>query len=269
MPLESNPTKTLLTQANSTAREWNAASQVANARLAEPVNAATNTETEEEDILHASIKAGSVAQIVVAAIAVIGLIYLLKIVLVTILSAMLLAFAMEPLVKQLHRIRVPRAMGALLAVLLMVALAVSLIHFFYSRAVDFATELPKYSGKIHSAIAGFRAQTEKIEESAGSVIASPKPAKQPIAVEIHQSTGLSSIISAGSGTLGDALLAVSFVPFLVYFMLTWKDHVHSNTVRLFPKEHRLVAHRTVARISEMIRRFIAGSFALGPGQCRD
>jgi predicted PurR-regulated permease PerM len=154
-------------------------------------------------------------------------------------------------------------LGALLAVLLIAALAVSLIHFFYSRAVDFATELPKYSGKIHSAVAGFRAQTEKIEESAGSVIASPKLAKQPIAVEIHQSTGLSSIISAGSGTLGDVVLAVSFVPFLVYFMLTWKDHVHFNTVRLFPKEHRLVAHRTVARISDMIRRFIAGSFALG------
>jgi hypothetical protein len=38
-------------------------------------------------------KAGSVAQIVVAAIAVVGLIYVLKIVLVTVLSAMLLAFA--------------------------------------------------------------------------------------------------------------------------------------------------------------------------------
>src|SRR5580692_5976109 len=107
MPLESNPTKTLLTQANSATREWNAASQVASARLAEPGHAATNAD--EEDILHASIKAGSVAQIVVAAIAVIGLIYLLKIVLVTVLSAMLLAFAMEPLVKQLQRIRVPRA----------------------------------------------------------------------------------------------------------------------------------------------------------------
>jgi len=261
MPLESNSTKTLLTQTDSATHDWNAASQVARARLAEPGRAATNTE--EVEILHASIKAGSVAQIVVAAIAVIGLIYLLKIVLVTVLSAMLLAFAMEPLVNQLHRIRVPRALGALLAVSLMVALAVSLIHFFYSRAVDFATELPKYSVKIHSAIAGFRAQTEKIEESAGSVIASPKLAKPPIAVEIHQSTGLSSIISAGSGTAGDVLLAVSFVPFLVYFMLTWKDHVHSNTVRLFPKEHRLVAHRTVARISEMIRRFIAGSLALG------
>ncbi|HXM61713.1 MAG TPA: AI-2E family transporter [Terriglobales bacterium] len=262
MAHESSPLKAPPTQPNSPSHQWTAATQVTSVRLGEGQRATANMD-EEEEILHASIKAGSVAQIVVAVIAVVGLIYVLKIVLVTILSAMLLAFAVEPLVKQLHRGHVPRALGALLTVLLMVALAIGMIHFFYSRAVDFATELPKYSGKIHSAIAGFRAQTEKIEESAGSVIASPRLDKHPIAVEIHESPGLSRIISAGSGTLGDVLLAISFVPFLVYFMLTWKDHAHANTVRLFPKEHRLAAHRTVARISEMIRRFIAGSFALG------
>src|SRR5438445_13469858 len=42
---------------------------------------------EEAEVLHASIKAGSVAQIVVAVIAVVGLIYLLKLVMVTTLSA--------------------------------------------------------------------------------------------------------------------------------------------------------------------------------------
>ena len=38
---------------------------------------------EEAEILHASIRAGSVAQIVVAGIAVIGLLYLLKVVMAT------------------------------------------------------------------------------------------------------------------------------------------------------------------------------------------
>ena len=209
------------------------------------------------------MKAGSVAQIVVAAIATVGLIYLLKVVLVTVLTAMLLAFALEPLVHQLQRIRIPRPVGALLAVLLLIAVAAGATHFFYSRAVDFATELPKYSSKIRGTISGLRAQTSKIEESTKSVIASPKLEKRPLPVEIQESPGLSNILSAGSGTLGDLLLAISFVPFLVYFMLTWKDHVHANTVHLFPKEHRLVAHRTVARISEMIRSFIAGNLIIG------
>ena len=71
------------------------------------------------------------------------------------------------------------------------------------------------------------------------------------------------MISAGGGTLGEVLLAMTFAPFLVYFMLTWKDHAHSATVRLFPKEHRLIAHRTVGRISAMIRSFIAGNVLIG------
>jgi hypothetical protein len=78
---------------------------------------------EEAEILHVSVKAGSVAQVVVAAIAVLGLIYLLKLVLVTTLSAALLAFILEPLVGRLTRIGIPRAIAALAAVVLMVTVA--------------------------------------------------------------------------------------------------------------------------------------------------
>ncbi len=219
--------------------------------------------SENAEVLQASIRAGSVAQIVVAVIALIGLTYLLKVVLVTTLASLLLAFVLEPLVGGLSRIRVPRALGALLAVLLMVGLAVGLTFFFYGRAVDFATQLPKYSGKIRSTLAILREQTTQIEESTRSVIASPRVGKTPLAVEVQEAPGLSRVISAGGGTLGEVLLAISFAPFLVYFMLTWKDHAHSTTVRLFPKEHRLVAHRTVGRISTMIRGFIAGNVLIG------
>ena len=218
---------------------------------------------DDAEILQTSIKAGSVAQIVVAVIAVIGLVYLLKLVLVTTLSSVLLAFVLEPIVSRLARIGIPRAVGALLAVALMVGLTGGLTYFFYSRAVDFATQLPKYSGKIRSSLADLRAQTSKIEESTRSVIASPNMGKPPMAVEIREAPGLSRLISAGSGTLGEVLLAIGFIPFLVYFMLTWKDHAHSSTVRLFPKEHRLVAHRTVGRISMMIRSFIVGNVLVG------
>ena len=45
----------------------------------------------EEEILQSSIRAGSIAQVVVAAVAVIGLIYLLKLVMITTLTGILLA----------------------------------------------------------------------------------------------------------------------------------------------------------------------------------
>jgi predicted PurR-regulated permease PerM len=219
--------------------------------------------SEEAEVLQASIRAGSVAQIVVAVIAVIGLIYLFKLVLVTTLASLLLAFVLEPLVGGLVRLRVPRPAGALFAVILMVCLAGGLTYFFFGRAVDFATQLPKYSGKVRSTLASLQTQTSQIEESARSVIASPRTGKAPLAVEVQEAPGLSRVLSAGGGTLGDVFLATTFVPFLVYFMLTWKDHAHSTTVRLFAKEHRLAAHRTVGRISAMIRSFIVGNVLVG------
>jgi predicted PurR-regulated permease PerM len=218
---------------------------------------------EEAEILHASVKAGSVAQVVVAAIAVLGLIYLLKLVLVTTLSAMLLAFILEPLVCRLTRIGIPRGIAALCAVVLIVTLAAGLTYFFYNRGVDFATQLPKYSGKIRVVLGNLRAQTNKIEESTRNVIASPKDGRQPVPVQVQEAPGLSHIVSESVSTLGEVVLAISFVPFLVYFMLTWKDHVHIMTVRLFPKEHRIAAHRTVARITGMIRSFITVNLSVG------
>ena len=230
---------------------------------AQPADIPVMEPTDDAEVLQASIKAGSVAQIVVAVIAVIGLIYLLKLVLVTTFASLLLAFILEPLVSGLCRIRVPRAAGALFAVVLLVALAGGLTSFFYGRAVDFARQLPKYSGKIRSTLADLREQTHQIEESTRSVIAPPRVGKAPLAVEVQEAPGLSRVISESGGTLAEVLLAITFVPFLVYFMLTWKDHAHSTTVKLFPKEHRLAAHRTVGRISEMIRSFIVGNVLVG------
>lgn len=218
---------------------------------------------EEVEVLQSSIRLGSLAQIVVAVIAFLGLIYILKLVMVTTLSSLLLAFVLEPLVIQLRRLRVPRSVSALVAVTLLIAVSLGLTYFFYSRAVDFATQLPRYSGRIRESLSQLRKQTSKLEESTQTVMGGPNDGKKPVQVEIHESPGIKNMIANGSGALGDALLGLTFAPFLIYFMLTWKDHAHASTVRLFPKEHRLAAHRTIGKISEMVRSYIVGNFFVG------
>ena len=218
---------------------------------------------EEVEVLQSSIRLGSLAQIVVAVIAFLGLIYILKLVMVTTLSSLLLAFVLEPLVIQLRRLRVPRSVSALVAVTLLIAVSLGLTYFFYSRAVDFATQLPRYSGRIRESLSQLRKQTSKLEESTQTVMGAPNDGKKPVQVEIHESAGIKNMIANGSGALGDALLGLTFAPFLIYFMLTWKDHAHASTVRLFPKEHRLAAHRTIGKISEMVRSYIVGNFFVG------
>jgi len=118
-------------------------------RLTAPTRLARLRAMPNAKLLPRRLSAGSLPCL----IAVIGLVYLLKLVLMTALFSILLAFVLEPLVARLSRIGIPRAAGALFAVVLMVGLAGGLTYFFYSRAVDFATQLPEYSGKTRSELA--------------------------------------------------------------------------------------------------------------------
>jgi predicted PurR-regulated permease PerM len=231
-------------------------------RVLEPTVTAEQT-AEEVQVLHASIKAGTIAQIVLAVIATIGLIYLLKLVLVTTLVSMLLAYMLEPLVAWLVLLRIPRWLGALIAVLLALALAGGLSFFSYQRAAEFADQLPHYSTRLQDSLRNIRSREIQIENHARSVVDPPSAGKQPIAVKVEQPHGLARLISENSSSIFEVLLTIGFVPFLVYFMLVSKDHSHVATVRLFPKEHRMLAHRTVGTISTMIRSYIVANVVVG------
>ena len=45
----------------------------------------------------------------------------------------------------------------------------------------------------------------------------------------------------------------SFIPFLVYFMLSWRDHINRSFLQLFHGEARGVAARSLEGIAEMER----------------
>ena len=56
---------------------------------------------------------------------------------------------------------------------------------------------------------------------------------------------------------------VSFIPFLVYFMLSWRDHINRSFLQFFHGEDRLVAARSLQGIADMVRAFVVGNFLLG------
>jgi predicted PurR-regulated permease PerM len=218
---------------------------------------------EEADVLRGSLKVGSVAQVVVAIIATVALLYLLKFVMITVLVALLLAFILDPFVQLQSRIAIPRAVGAFVAVVLAAVLIAGLGYFLYARLGDFAAELPRYSEHIKRIIRPIQEPLRKLETGAGSIDSPPPDGREAVPVTVREAPTLSRLVAAKGGAIGEVLLGVSFIPFLVYFMLTWKEHAHSATVRLFPEEHRTAAYRTVARISAMIRTFIVGNLTIG------
>ena len=76
------------------------------------------------------------AQTIVAVAVILVLCYVAKLVLITLLVSILLAFLLEPLVEGLRRIHVPRSVGSFLAVLALLTVLYGLTYLFYNRAAD-------------------------------------------------------------------------------------------------------------------------------------
>jgi len=178
-----------------------------------------------------------------------------ELVLAVMLISVLVAFILAPVVDLLQFFRLPRGVAAFVAVLLVVAGIGGIFYFSYSQAAIFAHELPKYAGQVREEVLRFRTSAENFEGL------NAEPEKD--VVKVRPATNWTDILTRGFGSVGTAILAATFVPFLAYFMLTWQEHVRSATVMLFPLENRHTAYVTLGLISAMIRSFMVGNFLIG------
>jgi predicted PurR-regulated permease PerM len=206
-------------------------------------------------------------QTVVVIAVILTICYFAKLVLVTLLVSILLAYVLEPVVSLLSRFKLPRPVAAAMALLLLGGILYGAVYFGYSKGIEFVQELPKYSGKIKRAATHFRKQAEKLQQTTQGVMPESQDEKDTAKVqEQHQpqqQTNWSDVVTKYVGTVGEVLLVVSFIPFLVFFMLTWQDHVRAATVMLFDMHNRNTAYVTLGRISHMVRGFINGNLVIG------
>ena len=221
------------------------------------INRSTVAELERRRILHVQ----STALVILATAAVLTLIYVGKLLLVVILVSILLSFVLAPIVDLLVRFQVPRAMSALLAVGLLVGALGLASYGSYSRALEFMHEVPKYKARIQGMGAKIREQAEQIEKTTETVL--PENEADQHAVTVKQSSSWTDLVSRNANSVSEFLLALTFIPFLVFFMLSWQDHARSATVMLFNMENRNSAYVMLGLIASMIRSFIVGNFIIG------
>jgi predicted PurR-regulated permease PerM len=92
-----------------------------------------------------------------------------------------------------------------------------------------------------------------------------KPAEPEVPeVRIRQErTPILNYLYNSFAALYEVVLMSSFVPFLVYFMLSWKDHFRRSYLQLFQGQDRYAAGRSWEGIADMARAYVLGNFVLG------
>lgn len=234
----------------------------------------------------------NIAGPVIALGVIIALLYFGRVLFITSLVAVILAFILEPFVTLLVRIRFPRALASLVAC----AAALLVVYLIglgaYSQMAGLVEDLPKYTERIGELEDAFQQRVEAMEQRTYQLLTPARQRKQAPApppepsrkkrrqadtapaggtgpgviqeVRIHQEPApIQDFIYARLGSFYQTMLMASFVPFLVYFMLSWHDHIRRSFLQFFHGEDRAAAARSVQGIADMVRAFVVGNTLLG------
>jgi len=178
-------------------------------------------------------------------------------VVITLLLSILLAYFLDPAVEILERAGVPRTAGAMVMVLILIAVLGAVGYGLGTRLSNFAQNWSKYSSVLRSAADNVEGKINGIE---GRVApgADPGPGGSTSELRRIEPDLLRTMLTRGAGSLYAIFLEITFVPFLVFFMLAGKREVWHGTLQLFPVGRRTQVKETLEDLREVLRDYLAG-----------
>jgi predicted PurR-regulated permease PerM len=208
------------------------------------------------------ITSSSTSARIIAAGIVIAFCYWASSVLVTLLVAVLLAYFLDPVVTWLEDWHVPRALGSLLIVLLTLALIAVLAVSLVERVDQFGKDWPNYRRPLKAAAAEFERRMANFEEHVSEITPETEETKSHV-VTVTESHPFRNAILERLSSLYSLLLAATFVPFLLFFMLAAKRQVWHATMQLFPATERTRVKETLSDVTMVLRSYVIGTALVG------
>jgi predicted PurR-regulated permease PerM len=238
----------------------------------------------------------SLANVLAAIALIITLLYFGRMFFITLVTAVLLSFILEPVVVLFMRLRLPRGAASFLACSLSLLMLYGIGVGVYTQALGLSEEIPIYSRRINELVDSATVQVEAMEKSATDILV-PKRLREPAALtqpagqppkesaaarkrrsvepplplpppvqEVRIRQDRSAVVAWFYDNLGafyDVLLMASFIPFLIYFMLSWRDHFRRTWLKLFEGDKRDLAQKAWSGIAVAARAYVVGNFLLG------
>ncbi len=233
---------------------------------------------------------------ILATAACIALLYYGRIFLITMVISTIIAFLLDPVVTLFVRVRLPRPLASMVVCVFALVLLYLIGLGAWTEIAGLVEDLPNYSGRIDAIADAVATRMDQVEKNTIQVIVPkrfreeeppapssttpavsnivrgrrhpPPAAAAPVAtipeVRVYQEPKpLFSFLYSYVRSAYDFVLMASFVPFVVYFMLSWRDHLRRSFLYLFSGADRQVAHKTWESIADATRAYVIGNFMLG------
>jgi predicted PurR-regulated permease PerM len=223
----------------------------------------------------------------------VALLYYGQVFFVTLVIAITIAFLMDPFVELLMKVRIPRSVASFIVCVVGLLLVYLAGLGAYTQVAVIIEDLPTYTERIAELTDRAAAQLDHAEKRAYELLvprrlqrdetpepepvpsdpaarrrrsAEPPKPVAPVIPEVRireEKTPLISHLYDYLRAFYLVILMASFVPFLVYFMLSWKDHIRRSYLHLFEGQDRQAAGRSWEGIADMARAYVLGNFVLG------
>jgi predicted PurR-regulated permease PerM len=238
----------------------------------------------------ASERSYRVAITILAAAGGVALLYYGQVFFITVIIAFMIAFLLEPAVRLFMKIRMPRGLASFLVCALWLACLYFAALGLYTEGMNMLDDLPAYGARINELVENAAVRVDAFEKNVYRTLvprrfqdqeiapaAQPdanargkkKPADPPAAPPVQEvrvrpePTAMVSYIYDYLHSFYSVLLMASFIPFLVYFILSWGDHLRSRLLFTLEGEPRYTVAKALDGVGDMVRAYVVGNFLLG------
>ncbi len=228
---------------------------------------------------------------ILAVAAAVVLLYYGRVFFITVTIAGMIAFLLEPAVGLFMKLRMPRGLASF------VVCSIALLGLYlaglglYTEARLMSEDIPAYSARVNELFDDIQARTDQFEQNVYRAIiprrlqgiepAVPPPTERPASSRTKKKqeppeppavqevrvraepTPLLSYIYDYLRDYYSVFLMASFVPFLVYFILSWRDHLRARLLVMFEGESRYTIAKAIDGVADMVRAYVIGNFLLG------
>ncbi len=205
----------------------------------------------------------TISQKIIATGVILGFLYVAGALVMTVMVSLLVALTLDPAVRLLTRRGIPRSVAALLIVLVLLAVVYLLFLQFYNQGQKFIADFPKYSGTIRGHIMRVRQKAVEIQKQTQQVISAPGSEDESATERQDRGSSPLDTFWGGLRSFTEVLVLASFIPFLVYFFLTWKSHLRRSAIAVVTGENRMAAERMLDGITQMFYGFVVGNMIIG------